>query len=297
MAPFAREFELSDDPGEDVVVLAFGPDVLERAARLPALRRVAMLFPGFGCDPYHNLAYRKYALAVIESCYDLVFVNPGALEVSYEASEKVCVCPFSIDTRLVQCRSFRRSIESLIHISAKNAPQKDWPRSENIMKQTGLRYEIFPPRHTLDPLQDRFKRAINRHSWITIGRPVFRVMLDGYVDRSVVIEKYQEYDGFVHVASEIKDGIYIDGKYTATLMEAGATGAILFWHDTLRLGNDFETVFDLPLEPAAAARSILDVRNSIDVPKHSRATREEILDKCNADRSVAFRCAKIKELL
>ena len=41
---FRKHFDVVSYPGQDVILLAFGPDVLETAARLPALRRVAVLF-------------------------------------------------------------------------------------------------------------------------------------------------------------------------------------------------------------------------------------------------------------
>jgi hypothetical protein len=118
----------------------------------------------------------------------------------------------------------------------------------------------------------------------------------GYVDHKEVVKKYQRYDAFVHVASDIKnpqDGI--DGKYTAALIEAGLTGAILFWHDTYNLGNGLETAFNLPLDPKKAAEQILTIRNSIDVFEHSRRTHEEIMDTFNPVKSVKIRAQKILE--
>jgi hypothetical protein len=122
-------------------------------------------------------------------------------------------------------------------------------------------------------------------------------MPKGYVSHSRVIRKYQQYDGFVHVAAEKPSPVYIDGKYTAALLEAGLTGAILFWHDTLGLGNDLETVFNLPLEPEEAARELRHIRENLDVERHSRLTREEILEKYSPARSISYRAARIKELL
>jgi hypothetical protein len=102
-------------------------------------------------------------------------------------------------------------------------------------------------------------------------------------------------DGFVHVAAEVPP--FVDGKYTATLLEAGLTGAILFWHDTLSLGNDFETVFNLPVEPNTAAAKILEIRSGIHVETHSRLTREEILDRCSPDKVVRMRYERIRLMM
>jgi hypothetical protein len=294
---FRKHFDVVSYPGHDVILLAFGPDVLETAARLPALRRVAMLFPGFGRNPYHNLDYRAKALSTIESCYDLVFVNPGPLAEAYKSSEKVVTCSFTIDTKMIKCAKLRKSINSLIHVSA-DYPQKDWQRSELVMKMTSLPYEVFPPRSsTCYAFMTHVERHLNWYSR-ALGLPApFRTTPAGYVPHRVVAKKYQQYDGFVHVAAEIPDAIHIDGKYTAALLEAGVTGAILFWHDTLGLGNDLETVFDLPVEPAAAASHILEIRSGLNVERHSRMTRDEIIEKYDPARSVECRASKIKELL
>jgi hypothetical protein len=294
---FQQHFDVVSYPGHDVILLAFGPDVLETAACLPALRRVAMLFPGFGCNPYHNLDYRAQALSIIESYYDLVFVNPGPLAEAYKSSNKVIVCNFAIDTKKIKCAKLRKSINSLIHVSA-DYPQKDWQRSELVMKMTSLSYEVFPPRSSTGySFMTRVVRHLNWYSR-ALGLPApFQTMPAGYVPHSVVAKKYQQYDGFVHVAEEIPHAICIDGKYTAALLEAGVTGAILFWHDTLGLGNDLETVFDLPVDPAVAASQILEIRRSLNVERHSRMTRDEILEKHDPARSIEFRAIKIKELL
>jgi hypothetical protein len=294
---FRKRFDLVSYPGHDVILLAFGPDVLETATRLPALRRLAMLFPGFGCNPYHNLEYRAKALSIIESFYDLVFVNPGRLAEAYKSSDKVMPCNFSIDTKMIKCARLRKSINSLIHVSA-DYPQKDWQRSELVMKMTSLPYEVFPPRSSTGwSFMARVKKRLN---WCSraLGWPVpFRTMPAGYVPHSVVAKKYQQYDGFVHVAAEIPHAVCIDGKYTAALLQAGVTGAILFWHDTLGLGNDLETVFDLSVDPTAAASQILEIRSGLNVVRHSRMTRDEILEKHDPARAVEFRAIKMKELL
>jgi hypothetical protein len=294
---FRDHFDLVDEPGNDVVLFAFGPDVLESATKAPALRRAIMLLPGWNCNPYHNLDYRKKALDIIESHYDIVFVNPGPLAEAYKSSKKVHMCDFTIDTEMIRCKNLRKSMNSLLHVSA-NSPQKDWERSEEVMKLTSLPYEVFPPRgHTPHPVISWMKWRLHRfRSSLGLPRPCRRTP-KGYVPHSRVIKKYQQYDGFVHVAGEKPSPVYIDGKYTAALLEAGLTGAILFWHDTLGLGNDLETVFNLPLEPEEAAREIRHIRENIDVERHSRLTREEILEKYSPDRSIGYRAARIKELL
>lgn len=299
---FLKHFELVQEPGEDVILFAFGPDVLEKASTVPACFRAIMLFPGYSLNPYHDLKYRQEALNLIETHYDIAFMNPGPLEVAYASTSKQCLCPFSMNTELVQCTRYRTSLNSLVHIS-NPSPQKDWPRSQEIMKKTGLKYEVFPPRTKHGP---KFKNTVRAKAFINkvfkklgvnFHLPMTNLEAAGYVDHQDVIQKYQQYDGFVHVASDVKHPTLIDGKYTACALEAGLTGALIFWHDTLGLGNDFETVFNLPIEPELAAQKILEIKASIRLPEHSKRTREEILDKCNAEKSVEFRCQKIKELI
>ncbi len=166
------------------------------------------------------------------------------------------------------------------------------------MEFTGLRWEVFPPRGSQrEPKVDRMKRKVNAVSRLLGCPDVFRLMPQGYVSHRTVAKKYQQFDGFVHVAAEYPSPIYLDGKYTASLLEAGLTGAILFWHDTFGLGNDFETIFDLALDPRDAAQTILEIRASLDVERHSRRTREEILDRCSPDHVVAQKAARIYDLL
>ena len=119
----------------------------------------------------------------------------------------------------------------------------------------------------------------------------------GYKSHSEIMAKYKQYDGFVHIASEINHPHLLDGKYTATLLEAGLTGAILFWHDTFQLGNDFETIFSLSKDPAVAANELINIKNSIDVEKHSQKTWEEIADRCDPSKIAAFRKSIISKLI
>jgi hypothetical protein len=300
--PFLKKhFTIVDQPGEDTILYAFGPDVLAKAVLIPALRRVIMLFPGFGLNPYHNLEYRQTALKVINDSYDLAFVNPGPLAVAYESSDKISICPFTIDPYLINFVGYRKEINSLLHVSAP-APQKDWERSQEIMQRTGLTYEVYPPRNeekkTIS-FNTRLKARVNQmlnHWNIPFQLTIFPREL-GYRGHEEVIQKYHAYDAFVHVAAEVVHDLYIDGKYTACTLEAGLTGAIVFWHDTLQLGNDFETFFDLPLDPQKAAEQILLIKSNLDVEKHSKKTREEILDKNDPEKSLVLRAKKIKELL
>lgn len=278
-----------DIPSEDAILFAFGPDVLHRASSEPALRRFAMLFPGFGFNPFHNQAQKEASTEIISNYYDLVFANPGLVYEALKGLPQIALCPFSIDVELVKCKSYRKRLDSLLHASA-DYPQKDRSRSEAVMKATGLRYEMFPP--SPKPNQSLFQRGLRKLSrYIDVARPRWnhsaKVLPKRYRPHQKLIHKYQMHDGFVHIAAPKPPSL--DGKYTATLLEAGLTGAIVFWHDTYKLGNDFTTIFSLPLDPIQAAKEIQDIRRSISVEKHSRMTREEILDRCHPEHVVKIR--------
>lgn len=297
---FEKEFELVDEPADDVVTFAYGPDVLKESANFPALKRVAILFPGFDFNPYHNLKRREETLSIIKESYDTIFVNPGPVRDALITSDKLASQPFSVDVdKLLKFRKTRKAINSLIHVSA-DAPQKDWERSQKIMELTGLPNEIYPPRIKKDKkitMADRIKWRYNKYILKYVSpTKAFRNTL-GYVDHLSTIKKYVEYDGFVHIAEEKPLPEHLDGKYTAALFEAGVTGSIIFWHDTFDTGNDFETIFSLSKDPETAAKQILEIRNEIDVKRHSELTSEEISDKCHPQKAVDYRKRIIEGIL
>lgn len=291
---FRRYFELVDHPSESALLLSFGPDALESAAALPARKRFAVLFPGFSHNPVMDLRTRELHLRLIAG-FDQIFINPGPLEIAYATADNVTMYPFSIDVDFVGEHPPRTALESLLHVSHDN-PQKDWQRSASVMAKTGLPFEVYPPRdaHVLQAHVDRIDRrnALRRR----VGLAQKSRLPVGYFDHRATIRKYSEFDGFVHVARNVGHIEFIDGKYTASLIEAGATGAIVFWHDTWGLGNGLETVFDLPVDTADAAEGILEIRSSLDVRRHSLATRDEMLSTFNPRRSVETRAARMLEL-
>lgn len=293
---FEKHFTLVDKPNKNTPLLSFGPDVLKDASELPASMRFAVLFPGFGHNPVHNEEIKKLHRDLISSYFTAVFINPGPLEIAYKGLKNIYQYPFSVDTNLVKHRAYRKRIRSLIHVS-NDGLQKDWERSQTIMMKTGLRYEVFPPRN-----QKFFDREVMRNDFKNklrqlIGVKQKKYLPHGYVSHEKVIKKYQSYDGFVHIARDIKHKGLIDGKYTASLIEAGLTGAILFWHDTFSLGNNLKTVFSLPLDPDEAAKEIVRIARTINVEEHSRKTREEMLDTFNPQRSVKIRADVILSFL
>ena len=292
---FSKYFDLQTEPSPSVILLSFGPDVLEEAAYLPASSRFAVLFPGFRHNPLYDLENRKLHLKIIKKYFNKVFINPGPLEIAYKTLNNVELYPFSIDTSLVGVKKYRKQINNILHVSS-DSPQKDWQRSEAVMKNTGLPYEVYPPRNPafFERVDKKNKLKNKLRSYIGIGLKQYLPL--GYVDHKVVVKKYQQYDAFVHIARDIKDpNDGIDGKYTAAFIEAGLTGAILFWHDTYGLGNGLSTVFELPLDPKKAAEKILEIRSSVDVYEHSKRTHEEMMRVFNPETSVYIRAQKILE--
>lgn len=292
---FKKYFTLVDAPADDTILLAFGPDVLIEAVTLPARKRCIVLFPGFGHNPVHSEQTKKLHREYVPK-YDVVFINNGPLQIAYKGLPNISYYPFSVNEAMFSRVKYRKHLNSLIHIS-NDGPQKDWERSERIMKLTGLHYEIFPPRDPkyYDKVEKTNIRKNKARKLLQIPQKSY--LPKGYVSHETIIKKYYKYDGFVHVAAEIPHEGVLDGKYTATFIEAGMSGALLFWHDTFELGNDLETVFDLPLDERKAAQMILDIGGSVDIYEHSKRTREEMLETFNTKRSVRIRAEKILELL
>lgn len=289
---FQRYFDLVSQPDSDAILFAFGPDALASGAILPAKLRVILLFPGFSYNPYHDVIHRLGMQQIIRDSYKIVFTNPGPIHEAFKHLDNLYICPFSVNTDLIKVRQYRKHISSLLHASA-DYPQKDWTRSRDIMRLTRLPFEIFPQRSTTLPerLLLKFRKYLAAKKVLN-SAPLLN---QGYEAHQQVINKYHNYDGFVHIAAETPP--YVDGKYTATLLEAGLTGSILFWHDTLGLGNDFETIFNLPLEPEKAAIEILQIRKNIDIEAHSKRTVEEIYDRVNPEKVITTRLDVILENL
>lgn len=293
---FSKHFTIVREPAANIPLLSFGPDALEEAASLPASARFAVLFPGFSQNPVHDLETRERHRRLLTESFTQAFINPGPLEIAYRGLDTVYLYPFSIDVEMVGLRAYRTSLDSLLHVSHDN-PQKDWQRSASIMRKTRLRSEVYPPRDR-GVLEEHVQAIDLRNRWRKrLGLSTQDRLPVGYFDHASTVAKYQDFDGFVHVARDVKHIEFIDGKYTASLIEAGVTGSILFWHDTWGLGNGLETVFELPLDTSKAAEMILEIRSSINIEEHSRRTREEMLDTFNPQKSVAIRASRIKELL
>lgn len=287
---FSKHFKLVDTPSEKTPMLIFGPDVLESSLSLPALKRYAVLFPGFGHNPLYNMEIKAKHDALLPH-YDLVFINPGPLEIAYREHKNIVFYPFSIDIEKVGYEGPRRKVKNIIHISS-DYPQKDWGRSAEIMRKTGLKWEVYPKREE-DSAVKKVVLRLRKYLYQLTRIPLFELPVHGYVSHDSVVRKYKKSDAFIHAAKDIKDPLFIDGKYTATLIEAGLSGCIVFWHDTFNLGNTLETVFSVSLDPDTAAIQIKSIIAELNVKEHSEKTHQEMLDKFNPENSVRVRAEAI----
>jgi hypothetical protein len=295
-AHYATHFSLMDEPGPRTHLHVFGPDVLAEGLATPASRRSAYLFPGFvNPSPWWDAAVRAEMEATLAD-YDLVFVNPGPMAALFGHLPQTRVVPFSVDADKVPFRT-RTSVRSLLHAAA-NYAHKDSPRSIAVMEATGLDFEVFPPRD--DTIKShwstsrRAKLAANKLARLSHVPLRFDIGSLRYVTHEATIGRYLAHDGFVHVAAPVPPGL--DGLYTATLIEAGLSGAIVFWHDTHGLGGFLDTVVETPVEPEAAAGVILDAIGSLDLAEHSRATQTELRAHFSPAPAVGRRAAAILEL-
>ena len=295
-AEFSKHFNIVQEPSVSTILLAFGPDVLESSTELPALKRCIVLFPGFGYNPLHDLELRKKQRDVIKNNYDIVFINPGPLEIAYKGIQNVKYYPFSVNEKMFKKTKARKRVDKIIHIS-NDSPQKDWQRSERVMKKTGIPYEVFPPRGQIFFEKRQKNNEKKNRIRNVLGLESKKYMPYGYVEHDTIIKKYYSSDAFVHIAGEINNKLYLDGKYTASLIEAGMTGCIIFWHDTYNLGNTLKTVFSVSSSEEIAAKEIKDILSKIDIGKHSNATRREMIDTHNVGNSVKIRAELIKKLL
>lgn len=291
---YKKYFKLVDAPGLDTILLSFGPDVLDAAADLPALARFAVLFPGFNHNPLHDLELRRRQIKIIKKHFTKVFINRGPLEIAYKNVDNVEFYPFSVDIKKVRFKRYRTQLRNLIHVSS-NSPQKDWERSEAVMRETQLPYEVFPPRNDTDMSRymDYDDRMNNKH-----GLAFWRKRKElpwGYLSHELTIKKYNEYDAFVHVAKDVRHPKYLDGMYTASLIEAGLTGALIFWHDSYGVGGYLKSVFEVSSDPVRAAAQIKEVASSVNIEEHSKETRKEMLETFNPKSSVKCRADLILE--
>ena len=245
----AKLFDIVDEPSPDVAMLAYGQDSAQEALRskVPSRVRVATFLPGITWhpNPVEDAESNKVCRYVARQ-YDVLFVNPGPLELAFAdmANCKVILPSYDVDIRFRR----RMDIGYLLHAGVPT-PQKNRVRNIEIMRKTGLDWDVQP-------------RSTNR------------------LPRRELVHRYLAADAVIQVSRKTGLREYLEGKYTACMMEAGATGAILFWHDVWGLGSDFDCIVPIPNTSKEAAAVILETAEG-DVEALSAATSAEIRKKCH----------------
>ena len=241
-------------------------DVLLANAALGSFQRMecrlkfGIMLPGFGFHPFKNPEQFE-ALKPTFARYDAVFCDEAPV---WEAARrdgtcrnfhKVPICANSRDFRKTRKRSeFRRVLQVASHGSEKG---RDVARKA--MALMPYEWEQVPAE----------------------GREYFSV------PQSEMPGVFQRADGFLH-PGRVGDppGYWTDAKYTVSLIEAGMSGCVVFWHDAMGVGNSMETVFEVSLDPAEIAERVKEVAGSIDLDAHSERTSREFTAKHSIENTV-----------
>jgi hypothetical protein len=230
--------------------------------------KFGMLYPGYGFHPYYRPECLQAILPVIEK-YTAIFVNEGPVWERLRGHSKVHLVPFSADhTRFKKTRN-RAQFKQIIQVA-----RPSFYKGRHISKEV---LASLPYQGSLFPRSDRETATV---SW------------------NRLVDIYQNADGFLSPNMIGPPPRYeIDAKYSQATMEAGLSGCIIFWHDCMSLGNSFETVFPISLEPKEIVQRIQDVVSSIDLDKHSTLTAQEFYEKCNAGKAVQAKVEIMKRHL
>lgn len=257
----------------DDILLIHSWNWMHRFSDVKCYKRFGMLFPGFGFQPWMIPDHVVQAQQLLQK-YDAAFVNDGPVWERMQNYPKVHWVPFSADhKRFVKTRK-RNRFEKIIQV-ARNDFYKGRHISEAAMKLLPYKWELHPKPTT-------GKRATRGYkiSWESLSNI------------------YQSADGFLspNMIGLVPD-FQVDAKYNQATMEAGLSGCLIFWHDIMDTGNDFETVFPISLDPKEIAEKIRDVVISIDLDKHSTLTSQEFHEKCNVEKAVKAKVEIMKGYL
>ena len=229
--------------------------------------KFGILYAGFGFQPIIQPEQIK-GLEYIFDDFDAIFLNEGPAWEAYKHKDNAVLVPPSIESSIFKKTRIRTDFKKLIHAAGKSTgPYKNRELSAKVFK-------LLPYECELVPADDV---------------PVM------YLPHDQMPEIYQNADGFM--SPQRIGPTYVDAKYTASLCEAGMSGCIIFWHDCMNLGNSFDTVFEISLDPNEIAQTIKDVVSFIDLEKHSQLTAEEFYEKCNTDNAIKIRVETMEKYL
>jgi hypothetical protein len=254
----------------DDVLMVYSSRWIPRFEKVRCRAKFCMLFPGWNFDPFVRKDYKQTRIINSALQYTSIFVNEGPIWEVMRGKPKTHLVPYSVDNSKFQKRRRRLQFKCIIQV-ARDEPYKGRYISEAAMKMMPFEWRLYPP-NTGD--------MNNMLPWSTLP------------------EIYQNADGFLS-PNMIGPRPYfrVDAKYNAATMEAGLSGCIIFWHDCMNLGNSFETVFPISLDPKEIAERIQDVVGSIDLDKHSTLTAQEFYEKCNAESAVRAKVEIMKRYL
>ena len=234
--------------------------------------KFGIFYPGFAYHPLKN-PEKQNIMKPIEHLltpYSAIFANEGPIWECYKNHSNFFLVPPSVSNDTFKKTRKRTKFKKIIQVANPVWPYKGRHISEAAMKLMPYEWELVP----------------STESKI------------GYVPWKELPNVYQNADGFLspNMIGE-PPGYYIDAKYTCAMVEAGLSGCIIFWHDCMNLGNSFETVFEISLDPIEIANKVQEVVGSIDLDKHSTKTAKEFYEKCNVENAIKSRIQIMEKFL
>lgn len=263
---------LEDDPKCEVIKK---DDVLFVYAMITLYNHVkcdnkfGIFYPGFGFNPFKN---REKALksGYLFDKYDAIFMNEGPIWETFKQFPNAILVQYSCDPNIFKKTRQRDTFKKIIQVAGKIGPFKGRHISTEVFKLLPYESELVPA--DSDPVM--------------------------YIPWERLPEIYQNADGFLSPNLIGPPPEYqIDAKYQVSLIEAGMSGCIIFWHDCMGLGNSMETVFEIPSDPAGISQKIQEVVGSIDLEKHSALTAQEFYEKGNMHDATKYKVDIMKKFL
>lgn len=237
----------------------------------PTKLKFGIVLPGFSFHPFNHPEHVE-ALKPCLSKYDAVFCDEAPVGYSFQRNGTIKnfhIVPICCNTRDFKKTRVRDKFKRIIQV-ASHGSEKGRFEAKAAMKLLPYEWQQYP-----GDTENYFKIPQNEMPNI-----------------------FQNADGFLQ-PGRIGDppGRFMDAKYTVSLIEAGLSGCIIFWHDVMGIGNSMKTVFEVPLNPKGMAERIKDVVSSIDLEKHSILTAEEFREKHSIENTVRAKMEIIQRFL